>query len=361
MLTKPEQGVGCVSADDVIAVAPLPQNDVAALDGWAIDGSHVAPQIRLLLNGHVSEASRNAVPAIAIYTGAPMPPGTDRIVPIEYVTSGCDLVSRPPRHHGVRRAGVECDVGDVLVGKGLRFDHGAMATVMRNGITEVNVIGRPRIGIAASGDELMAGATRDVNTPGIQDVLARNRMSSEALPMFHDGADATLQTLRHAQVMGFDVLITTGGTSVGRKDYVVDTLKTHGRVIFHRVAVLPGMPTAVGQFGDKLWVVCLPGQPLSAWVCAWLFAVPLVHHLEGSAEEPMWVEAVADPPLHAHSRRLRYVAGILTSNGQQLPLFRSLAQNSAMTRPMTQCNALAEIPPASGSDLTSVRVRLLPN
>src|SRR5665647_1899020 len=286
-----------VLARDVPALRTQPPQAMSAMDGYAVRAADaLAPGARLKVIGEVAagrpfEGTLGAHEAIRIFTGGVIPPGADAVVIQEdtAVDGGHVTVTeaaRPGRH--IRPAGIDFREGDVLLAKGSRLSDRDLALAAGMNHPELAVRRRPRVALLATGDELvMPGAT-----PGPGQIVYSNGYALRALAR-HEGAEtidlgiaadtvaATTDGIRRARACGADILITTGGASVGDHDLVKQSLEAEGvSMAFWKIAMRPGKPMMHGRRG-AMRVIGLPGNPVSSYVCAFLFLVPLIRALSG--------------------------------------------------------------------------------
>ncbi len=318
------QAVGRYAAEPISARRTQPAADLSAMDGyairfaerpgpWTVVGESAAGTglDRLLRAG---EAAR-------IFTGAPVPAGTDTILVQEEATrTGDQLVMSgegpPAKGSSVRPVGGDFRIGDILIPAGAKRRAPAIALAASGGHALLPVRARPRIAILSTGSELVpAGApTPGVMLPSSNGPMLAAMLSSEAADVTDHGIvrdDLDRITAAFADLATrADIIVTTGGASVGDHDLVLPALKRAGAVIdFWRVAVRPGKPVMIGTLGDAI-VLGLPGNPVSAFVTATLFLRPLVARLLGAAAPiavPMTVRLGADLP--AVGERADYLPG----------------------------------------------------
>jgi molybdopterin molybdotransferase len=291
---------GRVLAADVAALRTQPPADLSAMDGYAVRAADVASApVTLKIAGEVAAGRPFAGEvhtgeAARIFTGGVVPPGADTIV-IQENTSrdGEHVVVNKPERAGrhIRRAGLDFKEGQVLLPRGRRLtDRDVMlAAAMSHPVVPVHR--RPKVAVFATGDELKPpgsalGPGEIVYSNGFALMaLARNEGAAVTdLGIVPDKVEATAGAIRRARDAGADVLVTTGGASVGDYDLVQRGLKAEGlELSFWRVALRPGRPMMNGRLG-AMHVLGLPGNPVSAYVCAFLFLVPLLRRLAGRAD-----------------------------------------------------------------------------
>src|SRR5262245_44786177 len=291
---------GRVLAADLAARRTQPPADVSAMDGYAVRATDVASApAHLRVIGEVAAGRPfpgevGAGEAARIFTGGVMPAGTNTVVIQELTEREGDIIAigKPsPRGKNVRGAGLDFSTGDVHLKKGRRLTGRdiALAAAMNHAV--LPVYRRPKIAIVATGDELVPPGTE----PGPGQIVYSNVFALAAvarregadvidLGILPDRLEETIAGVRRARDSGADVLLTAGGASVGDYDLVQPALAAEGLALsFWKVAVRPGKPLLSGRLG-AMRVLGLPGNPVSAYVCAVLFLVPLLRRLTGRGE-----------------------------------------------------------------------------
>src|SRR4030081_308585 len=286
-----------VLAREVAALRPQPPQATSAMDGYAVRAAD-APKtgVRLKVIGEVAagrpfEKAVGPGEAVRIFTGGVIPEGADAVIIQEdtVVESGGITITEaaiPGRH--IRPAGIDFHKGDVLLAGGTRLTDRDLSLAAGMNYPELAVRRRPRVAILATGDELvMPGAT-----PGPGQIVYSNGYALRALARAEgaetidlgiaaDTVEATTEGIRRARDSGADILITTGGASVGDHDLVKQSLEAEGgNMAFWRIAMRPGKPMMHGRLG-AMRVIGLPGNPGSSYVCGFLFRVPSIRALWG--------------------------------------------------------------------------------
>ncbi|MDP2354654.1 MAG: molybdopterin molybdotransferase MoeA [Beijerinckiaceae bacterium] len=287
-------------ACDLAARRTQPPCPVSAMDGYAVRAADIATipaQLRVLgvsAAGHGFAGSVGPGEAARIFTGAPVPEGADTILIQEdanaedgYVTA---LASEPLGRY-VRRAGLDFAAGDVLLSAGRRMGPAELALAAAMNHATLSLVRRPRVAILATGDELVPPGAN----PGPDQIVASNNFAVGAyarqagaevidLGIAGDDFPALEAAISRARDLKADVLVTLGGASVGDHDLVQTALTREGMELgFWRIAMRPGKPFMHGRIGD-MRILGLPGNPVSAIVCAVLFLVPLVRALSGDKD-----------------------------------------------------------------------------
>jgi molybdopterin molybdotransferase len=289
-----------VLARDVAALRTQPPQAMSAMDGYAVraaDASHVAARLKVIgevAAGRPFEKTVGAGEAVRIFTGGVIPAGADAVVIQEDTVveaGGITITEAAITGRHIRPAGIDFREGDVLLARGTRLTDRDLSLVAGMNYPRIPVRRRPKVAILATGDELvMPGAT-----PGPGQIVYSNGYALRALASSEgaetidlgiapDSVEATTEGIRRARDSGADVLVTSGGASVGDHDLVKRSLEGEGVTItFWRIAMRPGKPMMHGRLG-AMRVVGLPGNPVSSYVCAFLFLVPLIRALSGRTD-----------------------------------------------------------------------------
>lgn len=362
---------GCVLAEDVTAPGPLPSFDNSAMDGYAVhrgdvvDASAEHP-VRLPVVGDIAAGARtlSAVSpgfCVRIMTGAPVPPGADAIVPQEWTDHGIATVSitrapEPGQH--VRRAGEDVAAGEVVLTAGSRLGAAQLGLLAAVGRSRVLARPRPRVVVVSTGSELVEPGTP--TRPGqIWDsnsfllTLAAREAGAVAyrVGIVPDDPRQLLDTLED-QLIRADVVVTSGGVSVGAYDVVKEVLARLGTVAFDRVAMQPGMPQGFGTIGpDATPIFGLPGNPVSAFVSFEVFVRPALRKMLGV--EPLhrpFVRAVTADALAKPAGKRQYARARLETRGGA-PVVRPVGgSGSHLIASLAHANALIVLP----EDVTDV-------
>jgi len=286
-----------VLARDVAALRTQPPQAMSAMDGYAVRAADAAKiQARLKVIGEVAAGRPFGQPigpgeAVRIFTGGVVPDGADAVVIQEdTVADGGSITLTEAAMTGrhIRPAGVDFRQGDVLLSAGGRLSDRDLSLAASMNYPELPVRRRPKVALLATGDELVMPGS----TPGPGQIIYSNGYALRALARAEgaetidlgiaaDTIEATTAGIRRARDLGADILVTTGGASVGDHDLVQDSLKAEGVAIaFWQMAMRPGKPMMHGRLG-AMRVVGVPGNPVSSYVCTLLFVVPLIRALSG--------------------------------------------------------------------------------
>lgn len=286
--------LGCVLAADVVAVDDVPVADNSAMDGYAVDATSAR-------RGDVLTVADVPGPGAAalVMTGNAIPEGADAVVPWEATTrvdGGVRLDDDVDSGRFVRPRGEDLLAGDVAVAAGTLVGPVARGLLAMAGHDRVEVVPRPRVGVVATGDELVdvtepvgPGRVRDSNGPMIEALARAAGAEVAGRRRVADDPDRILDALRSA-ADGADLVVTSGGASVGQRDWLRAVLTEHGSLELWKVAMRPGKPVALGRL-DGTPVLVLPGNPGSVLACSHVFMARLVRRLAGRDPEPPTVTA----------------------------------------------------------------------
>ena len=363
------EAIGRWLAEPVASTVDHPFADLSAMDGYAIRFADLPGPWTV-----TGEVAAGTLPAGAIgsgetmriFTGAPVPPGADAILIQEEATRDGDalhLSGEGPSAIGahIRRRGEGFRLGDTLLQPGERLTPARIGLAAMAGHAIVTVRQRARIALLSTGDELAtpgaslsSGQIYNSNGPMLAALLATEPVTCTAHPPVPDRLD-TLRAAIRAAAENADILVLTGGASVGDHDLVRPALEAEGAVIdFWRVAMKPGMPLMAGRLGDCV-VLGLPGNPVSAFVTAMLFLKPLIAALGGAADPlPETVRLPIATALPPTGPRLEFLRATLTDGtvralvGQDSHALETLARADALILRPPHAEAA---PPGSFADV----------
>ena len=350
-------------ARDITALRTQPPAAMSAMDGYAMraaDATTIPSRLRLIgeaAAGRVFQHPIQAGETVRIFTGGVVPAGADAVVIQEDTAREGDhvIINEVPRlGQHIRKAGLDFRQGDVYLTRGQRLSDRDLALAAAMNHPRLPVHRRPRIALLATGDELvMPGAT-----PGDGEVVYSNGYALRVLArqeggevldlgIARDTVEETSAAIRRAQASEADLLITTGGASVGDHDVVKRSLESEGvDMAFWRIAMRPGKPMMHGRLGS-MRVLGLPGNPVSSYVCAFLFMVPLIRALSGrtSIHHPL-ATASLGRDLPANDGRQDYLRASLEIRSDGTTIATPLKlQDSSLLGYLSKAAALVIRPP----------------
>jgi molybdopterin molybdotransferase len=352
--------LGAVLAEDAAADRDVPPFRNSAMDGYAVRGADVRQSgvtlrvVDAVAAGSVPDRAVGAGEAIRIMTGAPMPEGADTVVRVEDTDNGVEVVTinaATPQGMAVRQAGEDLRRGEVVLSRGTLLRHAEIGVLASIGRAKVNVIRRPNVAVLSTGDELVdieedpgPGQIRDANRYSLAAAVRATGCAAFELGIARDSAD----DLRHAlgNAAFGDLVVTSGGVSVGDHDHVKPVVNAMGQMDFWSIAIRPGRPLAFGELRTKRGAVPifgLPGNPVSALLTFELFVRPALLKMAGRTKlhrprvEARLLDRIEKPVgLRVFARGIHdAVAGTVRSTGPQ---------GSGILRSMSLANCLIDLP-----------------
>ncbi len=349
--------LGRVLIEDVIALRTQPPTAVSAMDGYAVRASDVgnAPVTLKLIGevaaGHPFDGVVGSGQAARIFTGGVMPAGSDTVVIQELTARDGDTVTiQKPTAKGrnVRGQGIDFAKDQALLRKGRRLTGRDLMLAAAMNHPRLSVHRRPKVAVLGTGDELVPPGA----TPGPGEIVYSNGFALLAmarsegaevsdLGTVRDRVEMIAAAVRRARDWGADILVTSGGASVGEHDLVQRALASEGlELSFWRVALRPGRPMMHGKVG-AMQVLGLPGNPVSSYVCAFLFLVPLIRRLAGRDDvEQMPERARLGRDMPANDERADYLRATLSAGPDGLVATPFSAQDSSLMAPLAEASCL---------------------
>jgi molybdopterin molybdotransferase len=310
------------AAADVVARRTQPARDLSAMDGYAVRFDDLGGPLRLVgesAAGHPFDHPIGAGETVRIFTGAALPPGADAVLIQEEAAREGNEVrlagDGPVRGGNIRRAGIDFAQDQTLIATGDRLTPARIALAASGGYGTLSVARRIRVAIVASGDELtLPGAPLsdrtlpESNGVMLAAMLADLPVDVVDLGILPDRLDTITEAFRTVEA---DILVTTGGASVGDHDLIRPALAAAGGSIdFWRIALRPGKPMLAGKI-DEMLVLGLPGNPVSAYVTAAIFLKPVIAAMSGARDpSPTAYPAILGAPLRANDRRQDYMRAV---------------------------------------------------
>jgi molybdenum cofactor synthesis domain-containing protein len=371
-----DAAAGRVLAEDIVAPHDVPPFDRAAMDGYAVraadlERASAATPLRLTQIGAAAAGTADAPEVtpgqcVTIATGAPLPPGADAVVMVEDTTAmrgGRDIEfrapARPRQHVGAR--GADLRAGDAVLRTGDLLTPPRVGVLAAIGTPAATVFVRPRVFLASSGNEVVPPGT-PLQAAQIHDV---NRFTLPAIVTAHGGEPVTRPAVRDTPVAlrdaldaaaGCDLVVISGGSSVGDHDLLGEVAGERGQVLFHGIAVKPGKPTLLARLGERQLLLGMPGNPTSCLSNAYILLIPL---LRASARLPAW---------RPETLRLRLSASVTSAPGRHqfypvriegeaaVPVFKGSGEITSLGRADGYFEIPAEVEAVpEGTDVTVVR------
>ncbi|WP_106402506.1 molybdotransferase-like divisome protein Glp [Actinocorallia populi] len=360
------EAAGTVLAEPVTAPVDLPPFDNSAMDGYAVRAADLGALPAVLpVTGDVAagDLGRAEIPpgrAVRIMTGAPLPPGADTVIPVEWTDGGAEVVRitrGAPEGNYIRRAGEDVRAGAVVLPAGTRLGAAQLGMAAAVGYPDLPVRPRPRVAVLSTGDELRDpgdtlehGQIWDSNSFML--ATAVREAGGEPLRQSFLGDDPkTVREALQEELAHADAIITTGGVSMGVYDVVKAAFSGGGEVDFHKVAMRPGKPQGFGLLDGRCPIFTLPGNPVSAYVSFQVFVLPALRYLQGLEPEGLpSVTARCASTLTSPSGLQHYLRAELTFTDDAYTVRPASAQGSHQMAALAGANGLIVIPP----DVTEV-------
>ena len=363
-----EEASGRVLAQAARALVDLPPFPSSAMDGFAVRAAETPGSLSVVERvaaGRPASRALAAGEAMGIATGGVVPEGADAVVPIERVTATDGQVEIPEATAvgaNVRPRGGDVVVGAVVVAAGVRLGAAQIGALAAAGVGDVDCTRRPRVAVLTTGtelrrpgDSLAPGEIYESNGPMLAALLGP--VGAEVVPLASVEDDDAAHRAAIEQGLEHDVLVTSGGVSVGPHDLVRRIEAELGvEEVFWGVSVKPGKPLAFGVRGETI-VFGLPGNPVSSLVCSVLFVLPALRALQGEADPaPTYLDGVLAGPVRPDPRRDELVRARLASGGGLEPLS---GRESHMIVRAAEANALIYVPAGEDELPAGASVRYL--
>lgn len=372
---KIENAYGRVLAEDIISPVNVPQYTNSAMDGYAIRSDDVDRDsyqvVAEVMAGHAYDQPLEVGQAVKIMTGAPTPRNGDTVVMREQASQEGDKVTFKGAHikagQNVRQAGEDLAIGSDVFTAGTRLASPEMGMIASLGFGEANVFRKLKVAVFSTGDEVQAPGTEqkansiyDSNRFTIMGMLEKLGCEILDFGILEDNEQLMIEALENASAQA-DVVMTSGGVSVGDADYIKLALDKLGQIDFWRINMRPGRPLAFGQINNKPFFG-LPGNPVAVMVSFINFVEPALRKMQGEQGwKPLKVNAIATENLRSRQGRTEFSRGIyeLDDTGR-LTVRTTGKQGSGILRSMSEANCLIEISPAIDTVKAGESVTIIP-
>ncbi|HAS6638213.1 bifunctional molybdopterin-guanine dinucleotide biosynthesis adaptor protein MobB/molybdopterin molybdotransferase MoeA [Vibrio parahaemolyticus] len=372
---KIENAYGRVLAEDIISPVNVPQYTNSAMDGYAIRSDDVDRDsyqvVAEVMAGHAYDQPLQVGQAVKIMTGAPTPRNGDTVVMREQASQEGDKVTFNGAHikagQNVRQAGEDLAIGSDVFTAGTRLASPEMGMIASLGFGEANVFRKLKVAVFSTGDEVQAPGTEqkansiyDSNRFTIMGMLEKLGCEILDFGILEDNEQLMIEALENASVQA-DVVMTSGGVSVGDADYIKLALDKLGQIDFWRINMRPGRPLAFGQINNKPFFG-LPGNPVAVMVSFINFVEPALRKMQGEQGwKPLKVNAIATENLRSRQGRTEFSRGIYElDNTGRLTVRTTGKQGSGILRSMSEANCLIEISPAIDTVKAGESVTIIP-
>jgi molybdopterin molybdotransferase len=356
--------LGLVLAQDIISQEDMPPFANSAMDGFAllskdsIPREGQAPRLRVtgsIAAGYVTEHSVEEGTAMRIMTGAPVPPGADAVIQVELTRSEgpesdwVEILAEVAPGNNIRPAGEDIRHGQIVLKRGTTIGAWEIGVLATLGWSQVPVVRRPRVAILATGDEvvdvsepLQPGKIRNSNSYLLEAAVRQTGAEPHRLGVARD----TVESLREkfSEAVQYDLILTSGGVSVGEFDLVKTIMQEQGQMNFWRINMRPGKPVAFGHIGG-VPLLGLPGNPVSTAVTFELFGRPTIRKMQGYTHllRPQIDVTVADG-IHERVSRRHYIRAHVKQHGDHFIAHTTGNQGSNITTSLLNANALLIVP-----------------
>lgn len=346
------EALGRTVAQDIVCQKNLPSYNNAAMDGFAINYTHKAQTLRIkrrILAGDSVEPCLESGECYKIMTGAKVPDDADTIIPFEESLSYNDISVEIPLHvkqgNALRLKGEDQAIGSLLIEKGEVITSSAIALLASQGITHIEVYRGLKIAVLSTGNELKKpwenaseDEIYDVNAFALIALLKEQGFDAHYGGVIPD--DLSIATHYFSTMQAYDVIVTSGGVSMGEADFVEKALQSNGfKASFHGINIKPGKPTMFGVMNQTI-VASMPGNPLAAYVNAFLFLIPLLKKQQGQKNFNFnCILALNGADFKVKSGRVNLVLGELRQ--EKFYAYDDNRYGSGMITPLHKTNAIA--------------------
>ena len=369
-----QQANGRVLAQDIFSTADVPPFSRAAMDGYAVraedtsGASRATPRllrrIETIYTGQVPQRRVGNGECAEIATGAPMPEGADAVVMVEETDiddGGLVSVFAPASaRQNIGRQGSDIQQGQHVLQPVTLLNASRLGSIAALGVTDIAVYAKPRVAVLSTGNEIVEpgqplapGQIYDINRVTVSAVVSDN--GGVAVP--YRTASDTIEDLQRAvnECLDQDVMVFSGGSSVGERDLILDVVAARGEMLFHGIAVKPGKPTAFGRIGGKLFFG-MPGYPTSCLSNAYILLAPALRRLARLPQEivrsftlPLGARVVSAPGRHQFY-------SVRVANGVAMPAFKASGDITSMSQADGYIEIAAEVEVVEAGTLVDVKL-----
>ena len=350
-----EDALNRILADDLISKINVPNYNNSAMDGFAFNLNSLKKNNKLkisstILAGDLSKQNIKPGFAAQVMTGSKIPDGTDTVLPFELVDQIDDSIiinEIPVKGANIRKLGEDIKKKGEVLKKGTFLRSAEVGLIASIGISKVKVFKKLRVAFFSTGDEVVkagqpikSGQVYDSNHFTIQSMLKRINVDFIDLGIIPDEKKLIEKTLKRAEKLS-DAIITTGGVSVGKADYMKEILKKIGKVLFWKLSIKPGRPMAYGAFKNTPYFG-LPGNPVAAMITFYQLVQPALKHLMGQINYklPPLLKAKCISPITKKPGRMEFQRGFYTIKNGELSVKPNPHQGSAILSSMSKANCL---------------------
>ncbi|GHO43159.1 gephyrin-like molybdotransferase Glp [Ktedonospora formicarum] len=359
-----DQAIGSILAQDIIAHEAIPPFDNSAMDGFALLSKDSKPKqdqparlrvIGSVAAGYVSQTRVEEGTAMRIMTGAPVPPGADAIIQVELTNSDgsqsdwVEILHEVSPGNNIRPAGEDMQNGQKVLQRGQEIGAWEIGILATLGYAHIDVIRAPQVAILGTGDEvvdldveLQPGQIRNSNSYLLEAAVRRAGGIPHRLGIARDTSENLREKLGAA--LNYDLILTSGGVSVGDFDLVKDIMHEQGQMNFWRINMKPGKPVAFGHISG-VPLLGLPGNPVSSAVTFELFGRPVIRKLQGYTQllRPQ-IDVIVENGIQETARRRHYIRAHVTWQQGRFIARTTGNQGSHIMTSLLQANALLVIP-----------------
>jgi len=350
-----EDALNRILGETIISKINVPNYNNSAMDGFAFNLDSLKEKNTLeiattILAGNLSKHKIKPGFAAQVMTGSKIPNGTDTVLPFELVKQENDsiVVSKlPTKGANIRKLGEDIKKNGDVLKKGVFLRPAEVGLIASIGISKIKVFKKIKVSFFSTGDEVVkagqpikSGQVYDSNHFTIQSMLKRINVECVDLGIIPDDKKLIEKTFKNAAKVS-DAIITTGGVSVGKADFMKDVLKKLGKVLFWKLSIKPGRPMAYGAFKATPYFG-LPGNPVAAMITFYQLVQPALKYLMGqdNYKLPMLLKAKCVAPISKRPGRMEFQRGFFTSKNGELSVKPTPHQGSAILSSMSKANCL---------------------